>query len=372
MAVSIEKKTGKLVIRFACDGRQFYLSTGLKDNKQNRAIAEARWELIQREIALGEFDQSLVRYKFKPKGPKEIKKCNLKELWEKFTQYQKNHLEQTTILNRYATIAKYIDKLPYHDLAEAVKIRDYLLSSTTSSMAISLIAAFSQACEWGIKSGLIPDNPFKDLRIKTRRKAQTDIKAFTTLQRDLIISEFESAKPFYAPLIKFLFYSGCRHGEAFALCWDDIDNECSQIKITKSKNFYRVLKGTKNGKNRILSISKGSKLQNLMLEIRPLKRKGLLIFTDTAGAAMDSFKLMRLWNGQAPGKYEYPGVVRILADKGRVPYLSPYSTRHTFATLAIAQGISPEKVAYWLGDNVATVLKYYCHPEVTRTEVPDF
>jgi integrase len=66
------------------------------------------------------------------------------------------------------------------------------------------------------------------------------------------------------------------------------------------------------------------------------------------------------------------GVVRELASSDTVPYLKVYSTRHTFATWAIASGISPEKVAYWLGDNIKTVLKYYCHPDVTKTECPDF
>jgi hypothetical protein len=31
-----------------------------------------------------------------------------------------------------------------------------------------------------------------------------------------------------------------------------------------------------------------------------------------------------------------------------------------------------KKVAYWLGDNVQTVLEYYCHPDVTKAECPDF
>jgi integrase len=61
-----------------------------------------------------------------------------------------------------------------------------------------------------------------------------------------------------------------------------------------------------------------------------------------------------------------------LAQKGLIPYLHAYSTRHTFATWAIATGCTPDKVAYWIGDDVQTVLKYYCHPSVSATECPDF
>ncbi|WP_242038916.1 hypothetical protein [Anabaena lutea] len=51
---------------------------------------------------------------------------------------------------------------------------------------------------------------------------------------------------------------------------------------------------------------------------------------------------------------------------------NPYSTRHTFATWAIASGITPDKVALWIGDEVATVLKHYCHPNVVEADCPDF
>ncbi|MDF5708946.1 MAG: hypothetical protein PUP90_15100 [Nostoc sp. S4] len=65
-------------------------------------------------------------------------------------------------------------------------------------------------------------------------------------------------------------------------------------------------------------------------------------------------------------------MVTELADRSLVPYISPYSTQHTLATWAIASGVSPEKVAYWIGDNIQTVLTSYFHPEVTKAECPDF
>ncbi|PAX56513.1 hypothetical protein CK510_10225 [Brunnivagina elsteri CCALA 953] len=35
-------------------------------------------------------------------------------------------------------------------------------------------------------------------------------------------------------------------------------------------------------------------------------------------------------------------------------------------------GVSPDKVAKWIGDRTETVLKYYCHPEVVEADCPDF
>ncbi|MEH2336974.1 tyrosine-type recombinase/integrase [Nostoc sp.] len=134
-----------------------------------------------------------------------------------------------------------------------------------------------------------------------------------------------------------------------------------------------VLKGTKNNKRRVFPCKEGSKLQSLLLEIQPDSPdpKGL-IFKSKAGQRMNLNILDKCWRAHDTKSYRYNGVVAELADQGVVPYLKAYSTRHTFATWAIASGASPEKVAYWIGDNVQTVLRYYCHPDVTKAECPDF
>lgn len=381
MAVTVDPKSNKLLIRFRVTGyaKQFYLSTGLKDNKSNRAIVESRWELIQREISLDEFDSTLERYKFGNK--KFVKeeltvKYNLSEVWDKFTDYQETQIEQTTILKRYESVKRYIDKLPTLELEMAATIRDWLLKNTTIKMSILLINHFSQACEWGIKSKIITSNPFAELRMKEKRqKRGKSHQAFTSDQRDLIIKAFERHRKYshYTPLVKFLFFTGCRLGEAFAVTWGDVSEDCTRVKINKSRNLHRITKGTKNGVERIFPAATGSKLQKLLLEIKPDDPKpGKLIFLDIDGKQMDSFKLQRIWKGQSSQGYIYSGVVQNLANKGVVPYLKPYSTRHTFATLAIASGITPDRVALWIGDTVQTVLTYYCHPEILNSECPDF
>lgn len=385
MAVTVDSKSNKLIIRFRVTGyaKQFYLSTGLKDNKSNRSIVESRWELIQREISLGEFDSTLDRYRFGDKKPKIIKneelkitKYNLLEIWDKFTDYQETQIEQTTILKRYKSVKRYIDKLPTTNLDDAVNIRDWLLKNTTTKMAILLINHFSQACEWGIKSKIITSNPFAELRMKEKRqKRGKDYQAFTAEQRDLIIKAFEQHPKYsyYASLVKFLFFTGCRLGEAFAVTWGDVSQDCTKVKINKSRNFNHITKGTKNGVERIFPTEAGSKLQKMLLEIKPDDANPeKTIFLDLAGKPLDSFKLQKIWKGQAFQRYRYPGVVQNLANKGVVPYLKAYSTRHTFATLAIASGITPDRVALWIGDTVQTVLIYYCHPEILNSECPDF
>ncbi|MBD2568349.1 tyrosine-type recombinase/integrase [Anabaena lutea] len=387
MAVTIEPKSKKLIIRFRVNGysKQFYLSTGLKDNKANRVNVESRWELIQREISLGEFDPTLERYRFGDKKSKQVENSDITiiELWEKFTEFQEHQLEQTTIRGTYRKIERYIKRFPTEKLSEASKIRNWLLANTSVYMSWDILHHLDRCCRWAVNSKLISQNPFKDLLIPKPKRKSTDVdgfRAFTLEQRDIIIEAFEKhpTHSHYAPLVKFLFWTGCRLGEAFALTWGDISSDGCQIAIAKSRNLHGITKGTKNGKKRIFTVQPGSRLQKLLLEIKPdCPDPAQIIFLTKQNNRLTSYTMNDFWKGTGSTyknrKYFYPGVVTELVDAGKIPYyLNPYATRHTFATWAIASGATPDKVALWIGDNVATVLKYYVHPSVTESNCPDF
>lgn len=372
-----DKRTKKLIIRFRVRGysKQFFISTGLKDTVRNRGIVRSKRDAIDTDITLDRFDSSLDSYQFKKRNVKPQKKetINLLELWDKFTEFQETQLEKTTILNRYAYIKRYIDTLPNKSLSSAFLIREFHLKSTTREMTWLLINAYSQCCDWAVSSGLIGENPFVKLKLKKPKKKEKPHKAFTLEQRDLIIRTFELSKYcHYASLVKFLFWTGCRPGEAFALTLDDISNDLRKIQINKSCNLYKIQKTTKNNKSRVFPVSKNSKLHLLLAELKSTNRKQGLVFTTLEGDALTTEFFRKIWKGQKTRKYEYFGVVGELAKQGKVPYLSLYATRHTFATWAITEGSSPDKVALWMGDKVETVLKYYCHPEAIEADCPDF
>ncbi|MEH1849263.1 MAG: tyrosine-type recombinase/integrase [Nostoc sp.] len=382
MAVTIDSKTKKLNIRFRVNGynKQFYLSSGLKDSAKNRTIVESRWEEIQLDIALGRFDSSLKSYKFGnyQNAVISVETESLDKLWDKFLAFQSQHLEPSTLESDYKQITKIVIELSSRPIKEAPTIRDWLLAKYSYHTAYKTLAAFSRCCIWAIDSCLIHSNPFERIQLPSPKNAsnESNTKAYTLEQRDLIITAFESHPKFshYSSLIKFLFWTGCRHGEAFALTWDDISRECTRISITKAyASRVRVLKGTKNNKRRVFSCVKDSKLQYLLAEIQPDSPDPKeLVFKSPTGQRLNLNILDKCWRGRNVKGYSYSGVVTELADQNIIPYLKAYSTRHTFATWAIASGASPEKVAYWIGDNVQTVLKYYCHPDVTKVECPDF
>jgi integrase len=387
--INVDPRTKKLSLRFRVRGfsRQFFISSGLKDTKSNRAVVRTKRDAIMTDIALGRFDGTLKSYQFLAAAePLQIvaddqvqpHQLDLQEIWERFTEFQSTQLEKTTILNRYYTAHKIIKKLPTRQLNEARMIRDWLLVNYSHFSAWDNLSGYSRCCKWAVDSGLISENPFEKLQIQKPKHKGIDRGAFTLEQRDIIIKAFEEHPNYryYAPLIKFLFWTGCRPGEVFALTWEDISKDCRQININKSRNFKGITKTTKNGKQRVFPVKSGSKIHHLLIELTSKPASNKLVFTTKTGKPLNSDIFLDFWKEtrvEINGKtYHYPGVVEELADQGKTVYLKPYATRHTFATWAITSGVSVDKVAFLIGDTVETVLKYYCHPEVVKFECPDF
>jgi integrase len=291
-------------------------------------------------------------------------------LWKLFVEFQSLQLEPTTIYANYNVVGNIIRRLPTKSLAHAAKIRSWLVQNTSQLMAWRYLLRFDQCCRWAVDEGLIESNPFANLKIKKPKGSSGACKAFSIDQRDLIIQSFEDHEQHkhYASLIKFLFWTGCRHGEAFALLWKDISPCCQFITFSKSRNLLGLEKSTKNRKTRIFQCSSDSRLHSLLVSLSASRTEESYVFTTIRGRPVCSTLLGYAWNRSKDG---LPGVIRDLECKG-VPYLKPYSTRHTFATWAIALGATPDKVAYWIGDDTETVLRYYVHPEVSKSACPDF
>ncbi|AFY31626.1 integrase family protein [Calothrix sp. PCC 7507] len=398
--IAVDKRSNKLIIRFRVSGyrKQFFVATRLKDTKRNREIVRSRRDAIATDISLGRFDATLESYQFRASAiapaalapaalvrekPQAKYQYNLQQLWERYTDFQSCQLEKTTILTEYRAIANLINQLPTRSLEDASKIREWVLGNRSHYVSWNLLNCLNRCCTWASESDLIPENPFQKLKIQKPKKSSDDDdhRAFTLEQRDLIIEAFEqdSLHSHYSSLVKFLFWSGCRPGEAFALTWGDISDDCCRITISKSCNGHRVKKGTKNGKKRVFPCQVGSRLQQMLLSDRPRSYNSSdLIFLSKAGRPINSGIMFAFWsewrseNVYKRKVYKYAGVVKKLSEEGKVIYLKPYATRHTFATWAISSGITPDKVALWIGDTVETVLKYYCHPEIVNAECPDF
>ncbi|WP_322746150.1 Arm DNA-binding domain-containing protein [Nostoc sp. LEGE 06077] len=88
----------RLQLRFRYGGKRYYLSLGLSDIKINRKAAEAKKNQIELDIASGNFDPTLNKYKpqsvisiAEPEIPPKVT-----ELWEGYINYKSSSLKETT------------------------------------------------------------------------------------------------------------------------------------------------------------------------------------------------------------------------------------------------------------------------------------
>ncbi len=167
-----------------------------------------------------------------------------------------------------------------------------------------------------------------------RSKQQLPVKTLNLKEIVALTRTCKASDPkLYLPLMIAL-HTGLRRGEVFGLLWGDIDILKGKIEITKS------YKGpTKNGKSRFVPISEA--LEKVLLAIIPIKSYNAIE------------PLMKLFDPN-------PRLRRLCKLAGMREDTTFHSLRHTWATLALESGASPQLVSKTLGHSkVSTTLDIY-------------
>ncbi len=148
---------------------------------------------------------------------------DLAQLWEKYTIFRSNQVEETTLAKNYARVDNHIQRFPTKSLDDAIVIRDFLLSKTSAYTAKRIITQLNACYDWAIKSKLINSNPFQEMateiKLSKAESESVDIDPFTREERDTIIQDFKKHNKYnhYTSFVTFLFLIGCRTSEAIGL-----------------------------------------------------------------------------------------------------------------------------------------------------------
>jgi integrase len=385
-SVTINTYRGTLRLRLPrsiAGGVQLYLYTGLTVTSQNTRSVQVIALQIESDIEAKCFDTTLETYKQainSLKGTQQVeivpKKLTLNQVWDKYCEFKESQLANTTyhkdFLLRYQNI---IHALPSKKLTDAIAIRDYLVENHSAGTAKRLLMQFNACCRWAKKSGLIADNPFTDLTadIRVKRWDTNKIDPFTSLERDAIITAFESDTQYkhYSSFVKFLFSTGCRIGEAIALQWKHVSRDCSEVYFCESYSHLYGRKTTKTGENRKFPCN--NELKALLISLKPQQfNQNWLVFpshTDDKEIKVGGF--IRIWKGYDNRGEFMPGIVSSLIDKGLVSrYRPPYNARHTFISMCLEKGVSVQQIARWCGNSPEVIYQHYAG--ITQTiEVPE-
>lgn len=398
---------------------QVYFYLGLHHSSEfpaNLAFAERLEQRINDDLKKGTVDESFDTYRqlvkeFKASHPKSGKgrpsyffdylgqffqRETVSSVYERYAQYRKRSLEETTFLNDYCgTVKKILDNCP-QDLNNHEEIRNYILDNYAKCTAKKTLNMLYRAIEWAQCNKIISRdilNPYKyeAAEVKVSKSNRTpkmirdledegeiDIKdanvcAFSPDEARAIIEAFElwMARTAYDStpwdlIVKFLFWTGCRHGECAALHWNDISSDCLTIRFRFSySRRFDIRKGLKtSGKGadfRLFKCQPGSQLQQLLLSIRPTGDfdKDTPVFCNRNGGYICFANFGRIWRG-CKDHSNCPGILPQLMKEGKVQYyLPPYSTRHTFINAMLQAGHSSRVVAEIAGHSPSVLENYY-------------
>lgn len=352
---------------------QKYLSLGLDDTPANRAVAEYKAQQIENDLKCGQFDESLNKYKIfnhlsavRPKQPAEDAKpaIAIPELWEKYSETKKPTCSPGYWKNTFLVFQSHLEKCPYQSLEDAQGLFDWSTQNLTPDTAKRLMMQLSAACRWGVKSRLISSNPFdglaSEIKVKKAGTEDNEINPFTREERDRIIEAFSKNRYYsrYTPLIKFLFFTGCRPSEALALQWKHITPNAIVFEqaVVHGQGGKTVKKGLKTQEKRKFPVN--AQLLELLTEIKPQDASDDdLVFPSPDGTHIDFHNFRnRAWVG-------------VFKDLD-IEYRKPYQTRHTFITLCLENNVSVPQIAKWVGNSPKVIMEHYAGV-TAQVQVPE-
>ena len=376
---SINERQGLLFLDFRYKGVRCREYTKLEASKPNRKRAERLLQTIEAEITLGSFDygkyfpNSKLRGRFDeaderkrqanayfsaPNSPK-FEEFAKTWLLEKQIEWSKGHLMVVEgTIDKYLTPAFGSKKISAINKAQILQFRTilakvpgrnggFLSPSRINHIMTPLRMILNEAADrYDFTS------PWKN--IKALRIPRTDVDPFSVQEVEKVIAC--SPEEFHCYLTT-RFFTGMRTGEVNGLMWKDVDFTKKTINVTQSLNRGEVSTLKTPGSYRTITL-----IDRVVDVLREHKLKANsnsdFVFTNSNGLPLNYKVVARtMW---------YPTLVKAGLKKR-----NPYQTRHTYATLLLASGESPEWIANQLGHTTTTMLfRVYSRfiPNLTRED----
>jgi integrase len=362
-SVKIVDRNGKLYLDFRYCGERYRPGLNLVSNAQNEIVAKRIASEIELDIALLQFDTTLIKYLGvkNPAKPETTQKGY--SLMGSYSLYlQAKDLKG----NDYLMVERFLkrSRVEWPSLIRCIEAQCW--SVTTYNRYCKILSAFNS---WAV-SRLNAPEVYLPLKKGTKVKPPSR-RPFTDDEIKAIIqaietNQFCSSKSafkhdHYSDYVRFMFLTGCRMGEIAGLKVKHFDTVNHTVEIGESLSPVsaldnrRVQKSTKTGSVRVLPLP-DSLIKRLIKRLEG-KEKNAYVFTGHKGQPIDTSNFrVRVWQP-------------VLEGLG-IEYRVPYAARHTMASRAIEQGIPITGVAYLMGHSDTTmVMKQYGHM-INKPELP--
>ena len=384
--------------KFTWNGRQIRESAKTSNPKTARQIESAR----KTELAKGE-----VGIKDKPQAPKF---SDYAENWIK--TYVTAHCKHSTVRGyklvyekhlKGAFSGKLLDEITRQDIADLINkklasesARDKLMSRGTVR---NILAPLREMLNHAVDAGILAGNPANRIGryMKEKKAVQSNRLKMDPLNREEVAKLLDTADEFgYDTYALFLcaVRTGMRLGELFGLQWPDLDFNSRFVQV--QRNWVRNRLETPKS-NQLRRIDMSRQLSETLQELR--RRRKVLFFTvrveaeqlRIAGESEEKIRsLLGLKHGCPPELIgtivrtkgeDMPAWVFIneegqpldqnnwrrrvfekVLEKAELRRVTPHDMRHTFASLLLQQGESPQYVKQQMGHHsIQVTVDIYGH-----------
>ena len=248
-----------------------------------------------------------------------------------------NKLTQNDLQQFYARLKKNGRKSLTERYGEGLSDRMVRMCHTTCRSAL----------EKAVQDGLIRTNPAIGCKLPPKRAREMQVLDRDELQRFLIQAQAEN----YYELFLLDLATGLRRGELMALQWDDLDFETGVLNV--NKQVYQV-----NGELQFSEPKTKNSIRKIVLP--PSVVEVLREYKKTVDSR---------WMFPSPVKEDRPitpSVVRkrlqLILEHAGCKHVRFHDLRHTFATLALQNGMDVKTLSAMLGHvSAATTLDIYTH-----------
>ena len=248
-----------------------------------------------------------------------------------------NKLTQNALQQFYARLKKNGRKTLTERFGEGLSDRMVRMCHATCRTAL----------EKAVQEGLIRTNPAIGCKLPPKKAREMQVLDRDELQRFLIQAKAEG----YYELFLLDLSTGLRRGELMALQWDDLDFETGVLNV--NKQVYQV-----NGELQFSEPKTKNSIRKIVLP--PSVVEVLREYKKTVNSR---------WMFPSPVKEDCPltpGVVRqrlqLILEHAGCKHVRFHDLRHTFATLALQNGMDVKTLSAMLGHvSAATTLDIYTH-----------
>jgi integrase len=366
--VNIDIKGKSYRIRFTYPQGQRHEFTIARVSDEGWSTATRAAQLINRDIDLGDFDNSYARYS--PKHAKKLKiqqaeskpESSLLKIWETYKEIKEQSTSESTKKREWKRIdnlLKGVDK-KLLQLDKAEELINHLLSKYSVGTLNPRLRILYAAVNTLVKQQKIGVNPYLQIHSPYKKK-KSKPECFEIDEIKAIIAAFESDefKPpespyshsYYTPLVQFLALTGCRPSEAHALTWNDIKRRNGKTFIRFNKVFTNnlLINNTKTHEVRLFPCNQ--QITGLIASLPRVKNDNDLIFPSVGLGHINQNNFRR--------RYWQP-VVKGLVKQGKIDkYLKPYCLRHSFITRLVRDGVDIATVASLSGNSPQIIMTNY-------------